>query len=131
MELRPPHLGWDDNTPIAQVYHPADQSTSCAGYPRRAGLHVDIGAEVGVYNAAGAGVITGATRLGNGSFQFGFTNYEDMSFTVFAGTNLALPFNGWSNLGPVVETPAGSGQFQFTDPGATNWPQRFYRVSSP
>jgi hypothetical protein len=101
------------------------------GYPRLAGLHVDIGAVEGVYNAAGAGVITGATRLGNGSFQFGFTNYEDMSFTAFAGTNLALPFNCWSNLGPVVETPAGSGQFQFTDPGATNWPQRFYRVSSP
>jgi hypothetical protein len=101
------------------------------GYPRLVGAHVDIGAVEGVYNAAGPGKLTGPTCLGNGSFKFGFTNYTDISFTVLASTNLALPLNLWSNLGAAVEAPVGSGQFQFTDPQATNNAQRFYRVSSP
>ncbi len=74
-------------------------------------------------------LLTGATRLGNGTFQFSFTNAPGVSFTLFATTNVALPFNSWSNLGPVVEGPAG--QYQFTDPTATNSPQRFYGVRSP
>ena len=74
-------------------------------------------------------VLKGATRLGNGSFQFSFTNQSGANFSVFASTNLALPINTWSNLGPAVEAP--SGQFQFTDPQATNNALRFYRVRSP
>jgi len=62
-------------------------------------------------------------------------NYESVenfaSLSVWASTNLALPFDQWSNLGAPVESPSGSGQFQFTDPQATNNPQQFYRVSSP
>lgn len=106
-------------------------ATDQRGAPRLAGLHVDIGAAEGIYNAAGAGVLTGATVLGNGSFQFNFTNYEDMNFRVFASTDITLPMNLWSNLGPAVAISAGSGQFQFTDAGATNSQQRFYRVTSP
>jgi len=69
--------------------------------------------------------------LGNGAIQFSFTNQSGASFTVFATTNIVLPFNLWSNLGAPAETPPGSGQFQFVDPGATNFPQRFYSVQSP
>jgi hypothetical protein len=29
-----------------------------------------------------------------------------------------------------VESPFGSGQYQFTDPQATNYTKRFYRVKS-
>jgi hypothetical protein len=35
----------------------------------------------------------------------------------------------WTVLGVVMELPPGP--FQFTDPQATNCPQRFYRVRSP
>ncbi len=105
-------------------------ATDQRGFPRLAGLHVDIGAAEGVYNAAGAGTIKGIS-LANGSFHFNFTNYEDMSFTVFATTNMALPFNLWSNLGVALETPAGSGQFQFTDTNAATSSLRFYHVASP
>lgn len=42
---------------------------------------------------------------------------------------IAAPFNAWSNLGPAVEALPGT--FQFTDPGATNYPLRFYRVTAP
>jgi hypothetical protein len=48
-----------------------------------------------------------------------------------ASTDAAAPPNTWSNLCPAIETSPGSGQFQFTDPQAMNYPQRFYRVSSP
>ena len=64
-------------------------------------------------------------------FQFSFTNLTGASFTVFATTNLAAPFNTWLNLGPAMETPPGSGQFQFTDSQATNYMMDFYRVTSP
>ena len=105
--------------------------TAQRGFQRPLGLAPDIGAVEGVYNPAGPGKLTRATRLGNGSFKFGFTNYTDTSFTVLATTNLALPLNTWLNLGAAVESPVGSGQFQFTDPDATHYPRRFYRVTRP
>ena len=44
-------------------------------------------------------------------------------------TNPALRLGNWSVLGSVTEVSPG--QFQFTDPQATNSPRRFYRVRSP
>jgi hypothetical protein len=74
--------------------------------------------------------LAGAMAAGNEGFQFGFTNLVGGSFTVFAGTNAAQPFDTWSNLGAALENPPGSGSFYFMDP-ATNYLQRFYRVASP
>jgi len=102
------------------------------GYPRPVGLRPDIGAVEGIYNAAGPGVITNLTRLGNGSVQFSFTNITDASFPVLATTNAGQPLTNWTQIGFAVESPVGSGQFSFTDPqSASNYPQRFYRVKSP
>src|ERR1017187_1316793 len=70
-------------------------------------------------------------KLGDGSFQFGFINGSGPSYSVLAGTNLAATVNTWTHLGAATEMPAGSGLFQFTDHQAPNYPQRFYRVSSP
>ena len=81
--------------------------------------------------AGNPGRITSVTRLGNGSLQVGFTNISGSTFSVLASTNVALPLNQWSDLGPAVETPPGSGQFQFSDAQATNFNRRYYRVSSP
>jgi hypothetical protein len=106
-------------------------STDQRGFPRPLGLAPDIGAVEGIYNADGPGWLTGVDRAGHGLLKFGFTNYTDTSYTVLATTNLALPLNLWSNLGAALEFPIGSGQFQFTDPQATNFPARFYRVRSP
>jgi hypothetical protein len=69
--------------------------------------------------------------LGDGSFQFGFISGSGPSYSVLASANLAAPANTWTNLGPATEMPIGSGLFQFTDPQAPNYPQRFYRVRSP
>jgi len=73
--------------------------------------------------------LTNSTMLPGGALQFGFTNVPGLSFTAFAATNAALPFTNWTRLGGVTEVSPG--QFQFTDPQATNDSQRFYRVRSP
>jgi hypothetical protein len=109
------------------------------GLPRIVGAYADLGAVEGVYVAGytGPGRLQSAALLtppmGDGSFQFGFTNYPGMniSFSVWASTNVVLPLGQWSNLGTPVESPAGSGQFWFSDPQATNHPQRFYQVLGP
>ena len=75
------------------------------GYARSIGRAPDIGAVEGVYNSAGPGKLKNVTKLGNGSVSFTLTNYSDMSFTVLASTNVALPFGQWSNLGTAMESP--------------------------
>jgi hypothetical protein len=93
---------------------------------------VDIGAvEVQLIVGTAPLVVTDLTVLGDGTFQFAFTNLTGATFTVFASTNVALPLNSWSNVGPAVELPLSSGQFQFNDPDATNFTERYYRVKSP
>src|ERR1017187_9301641 len=73
--------------------------------------------------------LTNATSLPSGAFQFTFTNTPDMSFIVYSTTNLSAPFSNWIVLfGPKEVSP---GQYQFTDPQATNCSQRFYRIRSP
>jgi len=92
---------------------------------------LDVGA-VEVQSASAAPIlITSAEILGDGSFQLSFSNLTGASFQVLASTNLAMPSSNWPTIGPAAEMPPGSGQFQFTDPQATNLPQRFYRVQSP
>jgi len=80
-----------------------------------------------------ASELTGVPWPGShsGLFQLSFSNLSGTPFTVLASTNAALPMNAWSNIGAAVESPAGSGQFQFTDPQTTNNLQRFYRVRTP
>jgi hypothetical protein len=73
--------------------------------------------------------LTNYGRLANGAFQFSFTNIPGASFTALANTNLALPLSNWTSLGFVPEISPG--QYQFTDPQATNNARRYYRVHSP
>jgi hypothetical protein len=66
--------------------------------------------------------------LGSLAFNFSFTNTSGVSFTVYTTTNLTLTTSNWTFLGYMTESPSGSGQYQFTDPQATNSAQRFYQV---
>ncbi len=68
--------------------------------------------------------IDGPQKVTDG-FQFVFTNSVGALFGVLTTTNLALPLASWTALGGVAEIAPG--QFQFTDPQATNSPRRFYR----
>jgi hypothetical protein len=85
----------------------------------------------GLIISANPPLLTSPAKAPNGVFQFSFTNLSNASFTAFSSTNFQAPPNTWSNLGVVLENPAGSGHFQFTDSQATNYPSRFYRVKSP
>ncbi len=91
------------------------------------------GSVVSVYvPAAGPFVIAGAKGPTNGQFQIAFSNtVPGATFSVMTASNITSPLNTWSNLGAAVESPLGSGQFQFIDRQASNRPQSFYRVSSP
>jgi len=69
--------------------------------------------------------------LPGGAFQLSFVGAAAAPFTAVATTNIALPRTNWTVLGPAIESPAASGQFQFTDAQATNFPQRYYQLRSP
>ena len=90
-----------------------------------------VGGELYDLGTSFLGPFLNPVKLGDGSFQFGFINGSGPSYSVQASSNLAATANTWTNLGPATEMPTGSGLFQFTDHQASNYPQRFYRVSSP
>jgi hypothetical protein len=73
--------------------------------------------------------LTGAAKLGNGSFQFSFTNTPGATFTVWGSTNVAMALSSWTKLGYL--TNISPGQYQFTDTNAPANTRSFYRVSSP
>jgi len=98
------------------------------GYPRLSGTHVDVGA-VEVFAATNSPKLTGLEQLETGFFQLNFTNVSGASFSVWISTNVALPFNQWSNIG--YPTEIASGYYQFVDQQAASNMQSFYRVSSP
>jgi hypothetical protein len=73
--------------------------------------------------------LTDLTILGNGAFQFSFTNSIGTSFTVLSSTDVSLPLTGWTVIGNPVEVSPG--QFQFTDSQGASGAVRFYCVRSP
>lgn len=79
--------------------------------------------------ASPAIILSQATMLANGNFQFTFTNTPSTSFTVFYSTNMSLSFTNWYLLGSAVELSAGT--YQFTDLQTINRSKCFYRVRSP
>jgi hypothetical protein len=77
---------------------------------------------------ADASVLIQPTIMGDGSFQFNFTNVPNASFTALFSTNPSLPLNLWTPIGTPTENPPG--QYQFNDPAPAN-PQGFYNIRSP
>ncbi len=61
----------------------------------------------------------------NGGLSFNFTGYSNATYRVWASPDLT----NWVMLGAAASSSPG--WFSFTDPAATNSPQRFYRVTSP
>ena len=93
---------------------------------------MDIGAaELQLITANSPTHIASAKIFGSGPLQLNFSNQSGSSFRVLTTTNVSLPVAAWAEIGFAIETPASSGQFEFTDLQATNYTRRFYRVKSP
>jgi autotransporter-associated beta strand protein len=72
---------------------------------------------------------SGISRLTNGTFSLTLTGTEGTGFTIHASTALDLtPLSAWTILGTGT---IGSGPTPFDDTTATNYPQRFYLISTP
>jgi len=75
--------------------------------------------------------LSNPSRLYFQVFQLSFTNQSGVNFTVLGTTNLAIPFTNWTVMGPAVESPVGSGNYQYYDNQNTKASTRYYRVRSP
>jgi autotransporter-associated beta strand protein len=73
-------------------------------------------------------VLTYPSRLPDGNVSFAINGGLGQGFTVRASTNVSLPFSTWTILqsGTITTVP-----YIFSDLTATNYPVRFYRISSP
>ncbi|HXI73196.1 MAG TPA: LamG-like jellyroll fold domain-containing protein, partial [Verrucomicrobiae bacterium] len=60
-----------------------------------------------------------------GSFNLNFSGASNATYSVWAATNLV----DWAKIGTASEP--NPGLYEFMDAAATNWPQRFYRISAP
>jgi Regulator of chromosome condensation (RCC1) repeat len=67
----------------------------------------------------------GFVQSSNAGFALSFDGLSNAAYSVQASTNLV----NWSRIGAASQPSPG--QFFFLDTGATNRPQRFYRVTSP
>lgn len=61
----------------------------------------------------------------NTLFRFDLSNLSSLDFHVLASTNLAAPLMDWTDIGQATL------QYQFSDPDATNYPQRYYQLVWP
>jgi hypothetical protein len=91
--------------------------------------HANLPASASPLGGAVPATMTGWKILGNGAFQFAFTNSPAANFTVLCNNNLSLSPTNWTVIG--TATNNGYGLFQFTTPPATNEVRRYYRVRSP
>jgi hypothetical protein len=75
--------------------------------------------------------ILGGVSLSNGQLTFTFTNGTGLSFSVLATNNFAAPVANWPVVGFAVENPAGSGNYQYTNPAPATNSQEFYILRQP
>ena len=73
----------------------------------------------------------GGFSLSGGQFNFTFTSTTGLSFAVLATNNLAAPHSTWPAVGTAVESPAGSGHYQFSDPNPATNGTVYYRLRQP
>jgi len=73
---------------------------------------------------------TGATwqgEVGKSPLQLNYSGVSNAIYSMWGTTNLVQ--SPWLRLGATIE--ASAGQYQFTDPTATNRPTQFYQLSAP
>ena len=71
---------------------------------------------------------TGIQQLSGGLIQLDGSGITNLTYTVWANTNLTT--TNWVSIGTAI-VPANTNAFEFTDPNAADYHQRFYRFSWP
>jgi hypothetical protein len=75
--------------------------------------------------------ILDGVMLSGGKLKFSFTNATGLSFSVLATNNLTAPKASWPLVGQAVESPTGSGSYQFTNSAAATNSTLFYILRQP
>jgi autotransporter-associated beta strand protein len=75
-----------------------------------------------------APTLANPARQPNGSISFGISGTVGQGYSVLASTNVTLPLSSWTVIqsGSLPSVP-----YVFNDLSATNYPVRFYLISSP
>ena len=76
-------------------------------------------------------VVSGVSLNGSNSLQFSFSNGTGLSFPVLGTNDVTAPLSTWPVIGTAVESPAGSGQYHFTDPNPATNSAMFYIIGQP
>ena len=63
--------------------------------------------------------------------QFSFTDASGLSFSVLATNNITAPVSTWPVIGHATESPAGSGQYHFTDSNPATNAGEYYILRQP
>jgi hypothetical protein len=82
----------------------------------------------GVAFAPAAHVLKAASS--SGKFMFQFTGATGLSYSVLSTNNLTVPRAYWPVVGTAVESPAGSGNYQYTNSAPTG-AQQFFIIRQP
>jgi hypothetical protein len=72
----------------------------------------------------------GGSVPGPGMFAVSFTNVTGLSFSILATNDITAPVSTWPVVGTAVESPAGSGNYWYTNSSATNGVQ-YYILRQP
>ena len=76
-------------------------------------------------------VLGGVSLNGGGSLQFTFTSATGLTFSVLGTNDIAAAISTWPLIGPAIESPAGSGHYQFTAPNLATNSTLFYILRQP
>jgi hypothetical protein len=74
--------------------------------------------------------ILGGVTLSSDKLAFSFTNATGLSFSVLATNDLTAPIANWPVVGQATESPAGSGNYKYTNSAATSLLQ-YYILRQP
>jgi hypothetical protein len=69
--------------------------------------------------------VLGGVSTANGKMTFAFTNVTGLSFSILATNDITAPVATWPVVGTAIESPAGSGNYSYTNSSATNGQQYF------
>ena len=70
--------------------------------------------------------VLGGVSVSSGQLTFSFTNVTGLTFLILATNDITAPLTRWPVIGTAVESPTGSGSYQFTDPTPATNASLFY-----